>query len=233
MTSLVLAARQATASNPPFAAHLQSLPGGLEILVGPVSVEAAGALDRELARIGPDVLSSEVDILADCGRLVPGAPGQKDIVARADVLLFLLRPDVAGLAHAHGVFSRLACLAPSRHYVVMVGGGSFDIGEVREVLGAEVIAVVAHDPQAAAMACGEPGRSKTFARSRLVGSVRALVGAVLTAAAPVPSASPPIRRAPGPEPGVSPPLDGGPDDQELVGCHGASRRERPRPHDPS
>ena len=180
MTSLVLSGRRTDQQGSVFSHHVQRLPGGLEVLAGSVSAEAAGALDHELARVASGLFPDDADVVADCGRLRGDAPGQDAVLRSADDVLLLLRPDVAGLAHAFSARPRLEALSPSaRTHLVMVGTGRFDVAEVSDALGVGVVAVVPHDPGAAAMACGEPGKTRPFERSRLVASARRLVADLL------------------------------------------------------
>ncbi len=145
-----------------------------------MSADAALALDRELGGQGANVFPLGIDVIADCGRLLPDAPGQTAMLQTADVVLFLLRPDVSGLAHAFSAFRRLRSeTAPNpRALLVVVGRGPFAVAEVQETLDAEVAGVVPIDKEAAALASGEPGNPRRFARSRLVASVRRIVDQV-------------------------------------------------------
>ena len=156
--------------------HVQHLPGGLEVLAGPVGTGAASALDRELGRGVDGLFSPNTDVIADCGRLRPDAPGQEAILRAADTVLLVLRPDVAGLAHAFSACSEIESIGrTSPSSLVLVGGGPFSVAEVEEALRARVAVVVPIDVGAAAMASGEPGARRPFRRSRLIRSARALV----------------------------------------------------------
>lgn len=179
MTGLALSGRKEAKGAEALSSHVQRLPGGLEVLAGPVSADAALALDRELGGQGAKVFPLGIDVIADCGRLLPDAPGQTAMLQTADVVLFLLRPDVSGLAHAFSAFRRLRSNAPNpRALLVVVGRGPFAVAEVQETLDAEVAGVVPIDKEAAALASGEPGNPRRFARSRLVASVRRIVDQV-------------------------------------------------------
>jgi MinD-like ATPase involved in chromosome partitioning or flagellar assembly len=180
MTSLVLSGRRPDRQGSEFSHHVQRLPGGLEVLPGSVSAEAAGALDRELARAASGLFPDDADVVFDCGRLRGDAPGQEAVLGTADDVLLLLRPDVAGVAHAFSARSRLDALSSSaRTHLVIVGTGRFEVAEVSDAMGVRVAAVIPHDPGAAAMACGEPGKARPFARSPLVASARRLVADLL------------------------------------------------------
>src|ERR1700691_2739893 len=62
MTSLVLTERQGAVATADYRAHLQQLPGGLDVLVAPPGSDAASALDRELGMTASDVIPPECDL---------------------------------------------------------------------------------------------------------------------------------------------------------------------------
>ncbi len=176
ITSLVLAHRHPNNSKTGLSEHVQSLPGGLEALVGPVNPDAAMSLDRELGAVGPMIFPREVDILIDCGRILADAPGQRGILSAADEIIVVARPDTSGMAHtlwALDVVRKLACRGASS--VVVVGPSEFHNGEIERSLRTTILGSIPFDAPSAAMACGKPGRPKRFARSSLVSSVRLLV----------------------------------------------------------
>lgn len=75
--------------------HVQQLPGGIPVLVGPASADQAHAVLRDLVGILADWSSGEsgLDVIADCGRVGPGSPAH-DLLARADVTMMGVRPHV-------------------------------------------------------------------------------------------------------------------------------------------
>jgi MinD-like ATPase involved in chromosome partitioning or flagellar assembly len=171
MTSLVLALRQPASPNAGFDAHTQRLPGGLEVLVGPMAPDAAQALDRELGRAVPFLAEADEDVLVDCGRLVPGQPGQTMMLQRAHELILVSRSDVASLGHARWAAGLISSFGRAGSGRLIVRGGSR--GRAREaaaMLGLELVEVIPEDPGSAAIACGEPGSSRAFAKSPLVGA---------------------------------------------------------------
>jgi MinD-like ATPase involved in chromosome partitioning or flagellar assembly len=179
MTSLVLTERQGVGQARDFRAHLQQLPGGLDVLVGPTGADSATALDHELGSSASDLASGECDVLADCGRLVPGATGQEKVIRTSDGVLLLVQPTVAGIAHARWATSRIEQLSRGAASVVVVGTGDFRPAEVAEELDAPVMGNVPIDRRAALVVCGAPGTAKEFVRSELVAFARE-VAAVLT-----------------------------------------------------
>jgi MinD-like ATPase involved in chromosome partitioning or flagellar assembly len=161
--------------------HLQALPGGLEVLVGPVTPDASSSLDRELGGVVPTIFPSGVDILVDCGRIVSGAGGQLAILNAADHVVVTTRPDAAALAHALWALDRVRDLTTEgTTSVAVVGPSPFRVGEIELALQARVLGVIPFDPRSAAMACGLPGKLSRFARSGLVAAARRLVDTLLS-----------------------------------------------------
>lgn len=79
--------------------HVQMLSGGLEVLVGvasPSQVQGLGPAWQHLARQFRSVPGR--DVIADCGRLMPGS-ATVPVLQNADALLLIARPTVEGLSH--------------------------------------------------------------------------------------------------------------------------------------
>jgi MinD-like ATPase involved in chromosome partitioning or flagellar assembly len=79
--------------------HVQMLSGGLEVLVGvtsPSQVQGLGPAWQHLARSLRSVPGR--DVIADCGRLMPGS-ATVPVLQNADALLLVARPTVEGLSH--------------------------------------------------------------------------------------------------------------------------------------
>jgi hypothetical protein len=164
--------------------HTQRLPGAdgagqVSVLLGPPAAEQAIALGRLWGALGP-VLARlpEADVLADCGRLGPGAPSGQ-LLGHASLALLVARPSPEGVAHAR---TRLLALQQVgvEGGLVLVGEHPYGLAEVREALEAarvrpQLLAVLADDPRAAAMLAGEPGSPRRLANSLLIRSARALV----------------------------------------------------------
>ena len=176
MTSLVIAHRHREHAEPSFSVHLQSLPGGLEVLVGPVNPDASGSLDRELSIVGTAIFPKEVDILVDCGRVLGGTAGQQEILQSADRVVVVSGPELADLAHAQWTVDLIRDLVhDAKPSLVLVGSGRFGSAEIEQALHVPPLAVIPHDENSAAMVCGSPGKAKRFARSALVDAARQLV----------------------------------------------------------
>ena len=140
--------------------HVQTLPGGLEVMVGGSSVEEIDAIEGRWASIGAllDALP-QADVIADCGRLHSGTPVE-DVLAHATALLVLTRPTVDGVAHLR---SRLASLQVDVPLYVAVVTGAGDRRSAREVqsvlndaeLPVTVLGNIAYDPAGAGTLAGE------------------------------------------------------------------------------
>jgi len=178
--SLVLARRSAEGGGPMMDLHLQSLPGGLNVLTGPVNPDAARAVDRELATFGHDVFPLDVDVLVDCGRLSADANGQQSMIDAANRVIVVCRPDPAGIAHAKVALeavNRSSSTTPP--FLVAVGQSRFPTREIERALEVEIIEHVPTDPEAAGIACGMPGSPRRLARSRLVEAARRIANRLL------------------------------------------------------
>ncbi len=180
MTSLALAHRRPEESDTAFGHHLQSLPGGLEVLVGPVTPDAAGSLDREVASVGTGMFPHEMDVLIDCGRVLSGSLGQQQILKEAEHVIMVARPDAAALAHASWTLDILRSLRVGVTSFVVVGPIQFPVSEMEKVFRARLLGAIPHDEKSASMVCGTPGRRRRFARSSLVKSARNLADQLLS-----------------------------------------------------
>ena len=140
--------------------HVQTLPGGLPVMVGLSSTEEVDALDGlwepvcALLDAVPDV-----DVIADCGRLHARTP-LEHALAHASALLVLTRPTVDGVAQLR---SRLRSLPVTLPLYVTVVTGADDRRSVREVqlvlddggVPATVLGALAYDPAGAGTLAGE------------------------------------------------------------------------------
>lgn len=183
MTSLVLALRSHHGSADPCSPvdHVQQLPGGLHVLVGPVGADAAVALDRELAAVPVELLAGQADVILDCGRLGSQSTGQRRMVCEADRVVLVARPDAGSIAHGRWAAERVAALRPTGMppALVLVGTGVFRPEDVAGAVGTGMLGVVPDDGAAAAMLAGEPGTQRALARSSLVVAAKRLVRELL------------------------------------------------------
>ena len=144
--------------------HCQRLPGGLPVLVGPPGADqarravamVATALGKGLG--GPD----SIDVIADCGRLDSESPAI-ELVREASIVLLVSRPDVASLSHVAALAAAIRHREEDRVDLVLVGDGPYPPAEVSHAVGAEVVAVLPHDPDGA-IALGGRGVGTRAAR---------------------------------------------------------------------
>ncbi|MFC3689248.1 hypothetical protein [Aquipuribacter hungaricus] len=187
--------------------HVQRLDGGLSVLVGPQAPEQAEAMGGAWGTIAdllagvtdPDEtagtgVAGEVDVVADCGRLLSRSSPAAAVLQRADLVVLVTRPTVSGVAHARhglGVAARVLNDAPragsglDRLAVLVVddprspGSRKVQQREVGEVLDGTpglqdvpVVGVLAHDPRAAAALAGLSPSGRGLDRSPLLLTAR-------------------------------------------------------------
>jgi len=172
-------------------AHTQSLPGGIPVLVGPPSPEQAVALREFWTAAGPAMAGlPDTDVIVDCGRVGPNSP-VVEVLHYAAIVVLVVRPDFEGIRHLRARLARR--LTNARTAVVLVGDRPYSAAEVGEVIEANVAAVLADDPRAAALLGGHPGNQGTLRRSALMRSARELSLALATIALKTPPAAVPDR----------------------------------------
>lgn len=73
--------------------HAQQLPGGVPVLIGPASADEAHVVLRDLAGAVAawSAAQTDVDVVVDCGRLMPGTPAIGPLLA-AGAVMVLTRP---------------------------------------------------------------------------------------------------------------------------------------------
>lgn len=157
------------------AAHAQSLPAGGWLVAGPASPDSAEAAVATVAlRLAPALRESGLAVV-DCGRWAKGSEAEP-ILFMADVVLVIVRPDVAGVDHLCARLGSLRRLTPELLTIVAVGDRPYDAAAVATVTGCPVV-VVASDPDGATGLTGV-SRPAAVRRSRLVRSARPLLDAV-------------------------------------------------------
>lgn len=155
------------------AAHAQTVPGGLPVVVGPESPQHVSWLWRTAG----DVLAAAVArhegvVVVDVGRFGPENP-VTSLFPDAPALL-VVRPRADELAVAA---AQLASSTARRPVVVLVGERPYSAAEVAAEFGCDVLGVVADDPRGAAT-LWEGGSPRRLARSAFARSVRTLADAV-------------------------------------------------------
>jgi MinD-like ATPase involved in chromosome partitioning or flagellar assembly len=194
LLSLAAAARRGLESGA-VAAHAQTADGGLDVLVGvssPEQVTGIGPVWPAVANTLRDLPGT--DVLADCGRVVPGTP-VLPVLTAADAVVLGVRPSVESYAHLR---ERLRWLSgPLRigelgsiPVGIVLRTAASDTGAARDLdrllqhdrLQVSVIGRVAEDRRAALALAGQ--WSRRLDRSLLIRSARELVGAVRGLAMP-------------------------------------------------
>jgi len=148
--------------------HLQQLPGGLEVLVGPTGREASET-DRAMVTILAAATSTSEgtwDVLVDLGRLLPGDSKAADWLDVSDVVVIGLRSDAASVIQVRERTPNLSHWA-DRLALVVVGAHSHSSAELEEFTGIPVLGEIPFDPQAAAVAAGERSGARRLSRSLL------------------------------------------------------------------
>ena len=153
--------------------HAQGLPGGLPVVVGPPSADEATAVLSDFAAVLADwAASTEVVVIADCGRVGTIAGPQRPVLAASDELLLVCRPTADQLRPAAARLRALDDGGVSGR-LLLVGDTPYGPGEVESALEVPVAGFVAFDPVGAAALSGDGG-SSSVRRSRLVRSVATL-----------------------------------------------------------
>jgi MinD-like ATPase involved in chromosome partitioning or flagellar assembly len=177
------------------AAHVQTTDGGLDLLVGvsnPEQVTGIGPVWPTIATGLRDLPG--VDVLADCGRVVPGTP-VLPVLTAADAVVLCVRPSVESYAHLRERLRwlsgplRIGELGSIPVGIVLVAPAA-DTNAARDLdrllqhdrLQVSVIGRVAEDRRAAEALAGRWRRR--LDRSLLIRSARELAGAVRGLAVP-------------------------------------------------
>jgi MinD-like ATPase involved in chromosome partitioning or flagellar assembly len=155
--------------------HVQRVSGGLQVLTGvtsPSQVQGLGPAWLHLARL----LRSDPegrDVIADCGRLMPGS-ATVPVLQNADAVLMVARPTVEGLAHLRERLHSFADVLQFGQYEAVPVGvalvASYRDGRVagdvqsileRSRLPVSVLGIIAEDEKAAeAIRVGDGHRAR-------------------------------------------------------------------------
>jgi hypothetical protein len=113
-SSLMLEARRLGAADLKISDHLQTLPGGLEVLAGPSGAGAARTVDagwsdclRYLTHHDQWSTNGSRDLVLDCGRIQPGARGQRAVLGFAEHVLVVSRPTIESLTSTRWIAEQL------------------------------------------------------------------------------------------------------------------------------
>lgn len=149
------------------AEHLQPIGGGIDLLAGLGSPTQVSGLGQSWGQLPAVFASTERDVLADCGRVVPGSAVMPVLSASAAVL-FVVEPTVEGTAHLRdrltGFKAQLSLGEPDGVPVaVAVVTSHKDTSSARDLqklldsagIPATVLGVIVHDPKAAKVLQGQ------------------------------------------------------------------------------
>lgn len=175
--SLVTAARRREVGGS-IEAHLQKLPGGLEVLVAPNGGGAASN-GREAGREARGALCDladgpDADVVVDLGRLRLDSAEAQTWLTRSDAVCIVLRADAASIGHVQERARATLEVCRGTLSLVVVGDGPYSVSEIERFTELPVIAEVSNDPAAAAVLTAGQGSRRRLARSALVRSARRL-----------------------------------------------------------
>jgi hypothetical protein len=189
--SLVTAARRSEVGGS-IEAHLQRLPGGLEVLVAPngggMASSGPGAGKEARAALWEIADGPDSDVIVDLGRLRLDSAEVETWLARSDAVCIVLRPDAASIGHVQERARATLEACRGTLSLAVVGNGPYSVSEIERFTELPVIAEVSHDPAAAAVLTAGKGSRRRLARSALVRSARRLA---LELAGGDPEGSPP------------------------------------------
>lgn len=161
--------------------HAQTLPGGVEVIVG-LPADSAVALWRSAgSRLATSlaVLGSGAMVVVDAGRLTPTSP-TGPLLETADMTVLVTRPILEDL---HAVAHRLEVIGASTTHVaiVLVGDKPYGPREIGDRLGVDVLGVLADDRSTADALAGRSPRTvgRSVVSSPLARSARAVAEALL------------------------------------------------------
>ncbi|GGD24032.1 hypothetical protein [Nocardioides daphniae] len=97
LLSLAAAARR-DAGETSLAEHLQETALGTPVLVGITSQDQLTGVGSVWSQLPTLMASHDTDVLVDCGRVAAGS-ASLPVALKADALLFVVRPDIEGVAH--------------------------------------------------------------------------------------------------------------------------------------
>lgn len=159
------------------AAHAQPLPFGGWLVPAPTSPDTAdGAVRGVAARLAHALRGVGLGVV-DCGRWAPDSAAGP-VFGSSDLVLVVVRPDVAGVDHLCARLDALRRACGDRLAVAVIGDRPYDASTVAVVSGWPTVLAVADDPAGAAGLCGAY-RPAAVRRSRLVRSARAFLDSIV------------------------------------------------------
>lgn len=160
LLSLAAAARRGAAETH-LGDHVQETNLGFPVLVGVPSPEQLSGMAGVWSHLTEVLAAYDGDVIVDCGRIAAGSPALS-VFLKADVALFVARPDLEGVAHLRQLLHTLSGPLRLGQYGgpqvgVAVATSYRDtraVGDLQrlldsEGLGVRVLGITAHDPKAA------------------------------------------------------------------------------------
>jgi MinD-like ATPase involved in chromosome partitioning or flagellar assembly len=145
--------------------------GGVPVLVGPDSPEAAQSLWRSAGGRLAAILDEGHGIaVVDCGRLWSRA----QVLDGADLVLVVSRPSAEEVVSTSHAIESLRRSAPVSMAVVLVGDGPYRAAEVQEAVDCPVLDHLPEDRSAAQHLRDGGASSRSLSRSRLARAVAGL-----------------------------------------------------------
>ena len=166
--------------------HAQELPGGLSVIAAPAASEQSAAAAELLTGDGMPLWANlaadeEVVVVLDCGRL-DSASNSRGLLAAADIALLVARPRLDECDRLAKALDALAIRAEATgtELGLVLSGPGFERGQVEASMRMRVWAHLPHDPKAAAVLAGEPGKTRRLASLALPKTARTLAGELAT-----------------------------------------------------
>ena len=162
--------------------HLQYTDDGLDVLAGVTTPGQGRGLATAWPHIAKGLRTSSFDVLADCGRFVPGSP-VVPVLEQSSAMVLVARNDLEGIAHlrtrltALQEATRMGGMETIRIGYLLIGdpGDSRGLEDVVRLLAsaglkAESLGVLAHDPKT--VAALRTGSARRIGRSLYARSLR-------------------------------------------------------------
>lgn len=211
LAGLAAAARHPQSRHSPWAFACE-LAGGVHVLPAPPGADQAGACLRTLTaagvlpRLAAEATAGGSVVIADCGRLDPGAVTTQAGVL-AGVVLVVARPHLSDLAHLAGRLEAISQHATATGLVLVTGAGlprgdpPYPAAEISQALDAPVLGSLPADPRGvAALAAGRGQPARERRRLPLARAARDLAATVAGILPARPGEAPSPAAADGPEP---------------------------------
>jgi hypothetical protein len=158
------------------AAHTQTLPGGLPVVVGPSSPVQAEALRGAWPQLAAAITAHDADVLVDLGCCRgPDSQVTDPVLGACDQVLLVCRGSVASVLHTRDLLAQLQQRSTAE---VLLIGTAADRDDVARALGAprDQVHLLPHDAAAAAALAG--AWTRKLDRSPLVAAVRHLAARI-------------------------------------------------------